>query len=135
MKTARKLLIHVQDQTMTATLENNSSVDALCRWLQEGPVTVEMEDLDQSAVTQQEIAQRLEELIDLRWRERDIGSQLRAAQVWQTVRDTPNVRLVRSILLEGRYDEAGVQRVVPLEDDGAFPYATVKSGSHFIQIV
>ena len=37
--------------------------------------------------------------------------------------------------LEGRYDEAGVQRVVPLEDDGAFPYATVKSGSHFIQIV
>ena len=98
-------------------------------------VTVEMEDLDQSAVTQQEIAQRLEELIDLRWRERDIGSQLRAAQVWQTVRDTPNVRLVRSILLEGRYDEAGVQRVVPLEDDGAFPYATVKSGSHFIQIV
>lgn len=44
MKTARKLLIHVQDQTMTATLENNSSVDALCRWLQEGPVTVEMED-------------------------------------------------------------------------------------------
>lgn len=44
MKTARKLLIHVQDQTMTATLENNSSVDALCRLLQEGPVTVEMED-------------------------------------------------------------------------------------------
>ena len=98
-------------------------------------ITVEMEDLDQSAVTQQEIAQRLEELINLRWRERDIGSQLRVAQVWQTVRDASNVRLVHSILLEGCYDEAGVQRIVPLEDDGAFPYATVKSGSHFIQIV
>ena len=98
-------------------------------------VTVEMEDLDQSAVTQQEIARRLEELVNVRWREREIGSQLQIAQVWQTVRDTPNVRLVRSILLEGRYDQAGLPRVVPLEDDGAFPYATVKSGEHFIQVI
>lgn len=97
-------------------------------------VSVEMEDPDQSAVTQQAIARRLEELINHRWRERDIGSQLRIAQVWQTVRDTPNVRLVRSILLEGRYDQAGVQRVVPLERDDAFPYATVKSGMHLIQV-
>ena len=51
------------------------------------------------------------------------------------MRDTPNVRLVRSILLEGRYDQAGIQRVVALEDEGAFPYATVKSGEHFIQIM
>ena len=49
------------------------------------------------------------------------------------MRDTPNVRLVRSILLEGRYDQSGVQRVVALEDDNAFPYATVRSGYHFIQ--
>ena len=97
-------------------------------------VTVEMEDPDQGAVTQQEIAQRLEELIDRRWRERDIGDQIRIAQVWQTVRDTPNVRLVRSILLEGRYDQAGVQRVVALEEDDGFPYATVKSGAHFVQV-
>ena len=97
-------------------------------------ITVEMEDLDQSAVTQQEIARRLEELINGRWRERDIGSQLRIAQVWQTVWDTPNVRLVRGILLEGRFDEAGIQRVVPLEKDDAFPYATVKSGLHLVQV-
>ena len=96
-------------------------------------ITVEMENPDLGAVTQQEIARRLEELINLRWREREIGSQLRIAQVWQTVRDTPNVRLVRSILLEGRYDQSGVQRVVALEDDNAFPYATVRSGYHFIQ--
>ena len=97
-------------------------------------ITVEMENPDLGAVTQQEIARRLEELINLRWREREIGSQLRIAQVWQTVRDTPNVRLVRSILLEGWFDQAGVQRVVPLEEDGLFPYATVKSGFHLIQV-
>ena len=97
-------------------------------------VTVEMDDPDQGAVTQQAIARRLEELINERWREREIGDQLRIAQVWQTVRDTPNVRLVRSILLEGWFDQAGVQRVVPLEEDGLFPYATVKSGFHLIQV-
>ena len=97
-------------------------------------VTVEMTDPDQSAVTQQAIARRLEELINQRWRERDIGDQIRVAQVWQTVRDTPNVRLVRNILLEGWFDQAGVQRVVALEEDGVLPYATVKSGLHLIQV-
>ena len=97
-------------------------------------ITVEMDDPDQSAATQQEIARRLEELIDGRWRERDIGSQLRVDQVWQTVRDTPNVKLVRRILLEGRFDQDGVERVTALEDDDAFPYATVKSGVHLVQI-
>ena len=97
-------------------------------------LTVEMEDPDRSADTQQELTRRLEALIDGKWREREIGSQLRIAQVWQTVRDTPNVRAIRSILLEGRYDDAGVQRVVPLEDDDAFPFATVKSGRHQIEI-
>ena len=76
----------------------------------------------------------LEELINSRWREREIGDQIRVAQVWQTVRDTPNVRLVRNILLEGWYDQAGVRRVAALEADDAFPYATVKSGVHFIQV-
>lgn len=97
-------------------------------------VKVEMEDLDKSAAAQQEIVRRLEELINVRWRERDIGSQIRVSQVWQTVRGTPNVRLIRSILLEGRYDQAGIERMVALEDDDAFPYATVKSGTHLVQI-
>ena len=97
-------------------------------------VTVEMIDPDQGAATQQAIAHRLEELINVRWRERDIGDQIRIAQVWQTVRDTPNVHLVRSILLEGQFDQAGVSRMVPLEEDGLFPYATVKSGLHLIQV-
>lgn len=97
-------------------------------------IVVEMENLDESAATQQALVRRLEELINERWREREIGSQLRTAQVWQTVRDTPNVRAIRRVLLEGRYDDAGIQRVVPLEDDEAFPFATVKSGEHRIEI-
>lgn len=97
-------------------------------------VTVELEDLDQGAVTQAELVRRLEELIGRRWREEDIGSQLHTGQVWQTVRETPNVRTVRSVLLEGRYNQGGRQRVVALEADGGFPFATVKSGVHLIQI-
>ena len=97
-------------------------------------VTVEMIDPDQSAATQQAIARRLDELINGRWREREIGDQIRITQVWQTVRDTPNVRLVRSILLEGWYDRAGIQRVIPLEEDDVLPYATVKSGLHLVQV-
>lgn len=97
-------------------------------------VMVEIVDLNRSVATQYEIARRLEELINLGWRERDIGSQIRIAQVWQTVRDTPNVRLVRNILLEGRFDQNGVERVVPLENDDEFPYATVRSGVHLIHI-
>lgn len=97
-------------------------------------VKVEMEDLDKSAAAQQEIVRRLEELINVRWRERNIGSQIRVGQVWQTVRSVPNVRLIQSILLEGRYDQAGVERLAALEEDDAFPYATVRSGTHLIQI-
>ena len=80
------------------------------------------------------ISQRAELIAFVGGREREIGDQLRIAQVWQTVRDTPNVRLVRSILLEGWFDQAGVPKVVPLEEDDAFPYATVKSGHHLIQV-
>lgn len=98
-------------------------------------VKVEMEDLDKSAAAQQELMQRLEELINVRWRERNIGSQIRVGQVWQTVRSVPNVRRIQSILLEGRYDQAGIERLAALEEDDAFPYATVRSGTHFIQII
>ena len=80
------------------------------------------------------LVRRLEELINVRWRERNIGSQIRVGQVWQTVRSVPNVRLIQSILLEGRYDQAGIERLAALEEDDAFPYATVRSGTHLIQI-
>lgn len=97
-------------------------------------VTVEMEDLDAAADTQQAVADRLAQLINHLWRARDIGDQIRVDQIWQTIRDTPNVRLTRKVLVEGVYDQNGAVRSVPLEDDRMVPYATVRSGTHIIQI-
>ena len=39
-----KLNLTVNDRTLTATLANNSSVDALVEKLQEGPLTINMSD-------------------------------------------------------------------------------------------
>ena len=97
-------------------------------------ITVEVADLDQAAATQQAIVDRLQELIDNRWRLRDIGDQVRVNQIWQVVRDTPNVRLVRQILVEGVYEEDGVTRHIPLETDHVIPYATVRGGRHLIRL-
>lgn len=97
-------------------------------------ITVEVENPDEAAATQRNLADRLTELIDRRWRSRGIGDQLRIGQLWQTVRDTPNVRLTRKILVEGVYDEDGATRCVPLEHDKTIPYATVRSGEHLIRV-
>lgn len=97
-------------------------------------VSVEMEDLDAAAATGQVISSRLTELIDRLWRVRDIGDQVRISQIWQTIRDTPNVRQILKVLVEGVYYRNGVPRSVPLEDDHAVPYATVRSGTHTIEI-
>ena len=85
-------------------------------------------------MTQQQVIERLQTLIDRQWRMRDIGDQVRVNQIWQVVRDTPNVRLVRQILVEGVYEEDGVTRHIPLETDQAVPYATVRSGNHVIRL-
>ena len=98
-------------------------------------VQAEMADPDMGAVTQQEIAERLTELIDTRWRQRDIGSQVRLNEIWQTVRDTSNVKLVRSVLTEGVCHVDGMEKLIPLESDDAIPYATVRSGAHIVQII
>lgn len=97
-------------------------------------ITVEVENPDEAAATQRNLVDRLTELIDRRWRSRGIGDQLRIGQLWQTVRDTPNVRLTRKILVEGVYDEDGATRCVPLEHDKTIPYATVRSGEHLIRV-
>ena len=97
-------------------------------------ITVEVADLDQAALTQQNLISRLQDLIDRQWRMRDIGDQVRVNQIWQVVRDTPSVRLVRQILVEGVYEEDGVSRHIPLETDHVVPYATVRSGNHLIRL-
>ena len=97
-------------------------------------VTVELEQMDQAAETQQEIAARLERWIDTVWKQRPIGNQIRLSEIWSVVRETENVRLIRRILVEGRYDEAGVPRLIPLEGDTDLPFAVVENGVHQVRL-
>ena len=98
-------------------------------------VTVELERMDLAAETQQEIAGRLRDWIDTVWKQRPIGNQIRLSEIWSVVRETENVRLIRRILVEGKYDEAGVSRLIPLEADADLPFAVVENGVHHVRLV
>lgn len=97
-------------------------------------VTVEVEQPELAADTQQEIAQRLAELIEKTWKPRSIGSQIRLDEVWEAVRQTPNVGVIRQILVEGAYDQDGMAKLAPLEGDTDFPFGVVENGTHQIRI-
>lgn len=97
-------------------------------------VTVEAEQPELAAETQREIGRRLDELIGGIWKRRPIGGQIRLDEVWRTVRDTPNVRIVRQVLVEGAYDRDGQALLAPLERDADFPYGVVECGTHIVRI-
>ena len=97
-------------------------------------VTVELERMDQAAESQQEIETRLRNWIETVWKQRPIGSQIRLSEIWSVVRETENVRLIRRILVEGRYDEAGQTRLIPLEGDMDLPFAVVENGVHQVKL-
>ena len=97
-------------------------------------VTVTVERPELAADTQQEIARRLTQLIEQVWKSRSIGSQIRLDEVWQTVRQVPNVRTTDQILVEARYRQGGVDRLVPLEADGEFPFSVVENGLHQVRV-
>ena len=97
-------------------------------------VTVTVERPELAADTQQEIARRLTQLIEQVWKSRSIGSQIRLDEVWQTVRQVPNVRTTDQILVEARYRQGGVDRLVPLETDGEFPFSVVENGLHQVRV-
>ena len=95
---------------------------------------VETERPELAADTQREIARRLEDLVVRIWKSRPIGGQIRLDEVWRTVRETPNVRIVRQVLVEGAYDREGRPMLVPLEREADFPYAVVECGTHIVRI-
>ena len=97
-------------------------------------ITVETEQPELAAETQQEIGRRLEKLIGETWKKRPIGEQLRLSEVWSVVRETPNVRLIQRILVEASFDREGRQRLVPLEADSDFPYGVAESGIHLVRL-
>ena len=98
-------------------------------------VTVELAQPDQAADTQREIVRRLEALIQDTWRARPIGGQIRVDEIWAAVRDVPNVRLIRQILVEGAYDQEGNARLAPLEGESDFPYGVAESGTHLVRMI
>ena len=97
-------------------------------------VTVETEQPELAAETQQAIVRRLEALIGETWKKRPIGEQLRLSEIWSTVRDTPNVRVIERILVEASYDQAGQQKLAALEADSDFPYSVAESGMHLVRL-
>ena len=97
-------------------------------------VTIAVEQLDQAADTQQGIVDRLRKLVEDTWGGRPIGEQIRPDEIWRTVRDVPNVRLIRQIQVEGAFDREGQPRLVPIESETRLAYAVVESGVHLVQI-
>ena len=98
-------------------------------------VMLEVENLDLAAKTQQEIEERINRLIEREWSRRAIGAQLNLRELWSVVREIPNVRSIRRILAEGEYDENGVRKLVPLEDDDEYPFAVALSGVHSVKLI
>lgn len=98
-------------------------------------VMTEVEDLDRAAETQYEISERIAALIGNEWSRRRIGEQLDLRELWSVVREIPNVRAIKRILAEGEYDENGVRRLVPLENDGDRRFAVALSGTHTVKLV
>ena len=97
-------------------------------------VTVETERPELAAETQQNIVRRLEALIGQTWKKRPIGEQIRLSEIWSVVRDTPNVRVIKRILVEALYDQDGQQKLAALEEDGDFPYGVAESGMHLVRL-
>ena len=97
--------------------------------------TLELDQPEYAAETQQAVVRRLNQLIDGTWRNRPIGEQIRLSEIWSTVRETENVRLIRQILTEGAWDDAGRPRLTPLDFHHDFPYAVVKNGTHTVTLV
>lgn len=95
-------------------------------------VTVERPEL--ASDTQQEIARRLTRLVTQVWKGRSIGAQIRLDEVWQVVRQAPNVDLVDRILVECAFTRDGVDQLAPLEADDAFPFGVVESGRHQVHV-
>lgn len=97
-------------------------------------VRVEVRDLERGAETQQELLTALTELIEERWRSREIGEQIRLEELYGAVKKVPNVGSIVRVSAEGTWYEGGRQRVCPIEGESRFPFATVRSGEHVVRI-
>ena len=97
-------------------------------------ITVRIANPDEAAATQQQIQNAMKNLIDQKWAEREIGDQIRLSEVYKALKGIRNIRAVQKIIFEGSWYENGKRMLAPIENDTKFPFATVKSGEHKINI-
>lgn len=97
-------------------------------------ILVKLNDLDYAAETQQELVKGISDLISEVWRSRDIGDQIDLNELYTVVKSNHNVAMITRILAEGRYRSAGYDRLVPIDENFSFPYATVRNGEHTVRI-
>ncbi|MBQ8851004.1 MAG: baseplate J/gp47 family protein, partial [Oscillibacter sp.] len=93
-----------------------------------------LRELDQAAQTQQELLAVLTDLIDEKWRAREIGQQIRLDELYNAVKAVPNVAAITRVTVEGAWYEEGRLRVTPIENGTQIPFATVRSGTHLVRI-
>jgi hypothetical protein len=93
-----------------------------------------LRDLDLAAITQQQAAENIGRLLQTVWRARAIGDQIDVNEVYQVVKETPNVAAIGRILVEGAYQRDGRSRLVAIEGSTWLPFATVKNGTHRIRL-
>ena len=96
---------------------------------------IELENPDRAADTQQQLSAEIKALVDGVWRQRGIGQPLHTEELYELISQTPNVALLRQILIRGVYLENGVERACNLEEEYDFPYAAVRSGTQTIRVV
>ena len=97
-------------------------------------VCVTVRDLERGGETRQEIMAALRELIEERWRGREIGEQIRLEEIYGAIKKLWNVGSIVRISAEGTWYEGGRQRVSPIDGESRFPFATVRSGEHVVRI-
>lgn len=95
---------------------------------------VSLLDLDQAAQTQQEVVAALTELIDQRWRQREIGQQIRLGELYNAAKAVHNVAAVTRVMMEGCWYEDGRECLISIESGEQIPFATVRSGIHQVHI-
>ena len=97
-------------------------------------LTIGVSDISKAVRTQQSVKERLEHIIDDEWAKREIGKQIRLADIYSEISRIQNVSSVRKMFVEGIYYNEGRQYVIPIEKDTELEFITVVNGEHKVRI-
>lgn len=97
-------------------------------------ITVTIINPDEAASTQEKIKGTIKKLIEEKWAQREIGNQIKLSEVYKALKEIRNIKTVKKIIFEGSWYENGKRMLSPIENDAEFPYSTVRSGEHKVNI-